>query len=178
VLCGIIILLNAGFMKATLGLLNKEMVFISLLCMALMVDVSVWAAEADSIVGVWNSEDKDAKIEIFNCGGKHCGKIVWMDEPCYSAADKEGRPGDLKLDTKNPDPALRTRPILGLQILRDFTFDGKNRWEGGKVYDPESGNLYSAAMSLISINQLHLRGFIVIPLFGRTTTWTRAIREQ
>ena len=137
-------------MKATAGYLMKQILFIALLCAASMAAVSAWATDGDGIVGVWNSEKKDARIEIFNCSDKVCGKIVWMDEPYYTVKDKEGRPGDLKLDTKNPDPALRTRTILGLQIIRDFTFAGGNRWTGGKVYDPESGNTYSAKMTLIT----------------------------
>ena len=135
--------------------------------------INAGAADGDGVVGVWNSEHHDAKIEIFGCGSKYCGKIVWMDEPRYTAEDKEGRPGDLKLDTKNPDPALRNKTILGLQILNNFTFEGANRWTG-KVYDPESGNTYHATLSLGSADQLHLRGYILIPLLGRTSTWTRA----
>ena len=155
----------------------KQILFLALLCAAFVATVSAWATEGDGIGGVWNSEDKDARIEIFNCFDKVCGKIVWMDAPYYTVKDKEGRPGDLKLDIKNPDPALRTRTILGLQIIRDFKFDGGNRWTGGRVYDPESGNTYRANMTLVTNNELHLRGYIGISLFGRTTTWTRAIRE-
>ena len=154
----------------------KQILFLTLLCVALAATVSGWATEGDGVVGVWNNEKKDARIEIFNCSDKMCGKIVWMDEPYYTLKDKEGKPGDLKLDIRNPDPALRTRIILGLQILSDFTFAGGNRWTGGKVYDPESGNTYSGNMTLVSNNELRLRGYIGISLFGRTTTWTRAIR--
>lgn len=142
-----------------------------------MAAASAWAAEGDGIAGVWNSEDRDARIEILNCADKVCGKIVWMDEPYYTVKDKEGKPGDLRLDIKNPDPALRSRTILGLQILRDFTFAGGNRWTGGKVYDPKNGNTYSGTISLVTSNTLYLRGFIGFSLFGRTTTWTRAVRE-
>ena len=154
--------------------LKNEIFVAALLYAAFMATASAWPAEVDGISGVWNSEDRDAMIEIFNCSDKVCGKIVWMDEPYYTVKDKEGKPGDLKLDIKNPDPALRTRTILGLQILRDFQFAGGDRWTGGKVYDPESGRTYSAVMSLVSSNKLHLRGFIGISLFGRTTTWTRS----
>ncbi|MBF0506429.1 MAG: DUF2147 domain-containing protein [Nitrospirae bacterium] len=136
-----------------------------------------WAAEGDGIVGVWVTEHRDARIEVFNCVDKYCGKIVWMDEPNYTAGDTEGKPGERKLDVRNPDPALRKRVILGMQILWDFSYAGDNRWTGGKVYDPETGNTYSARLSLSARNRLHLRGYVLIPLLGRTSTWTRVNGE-
>ncbi len=147
-------------------------VFGALLCI-LITAAKGWAAESDGVVGVWVTEKRDAKIEIFNCGDKYCGKIVWMDEPDYKAGDKEGKPGERKLDVRNPDPELRDRVILGMQILRDFSYAGENHWTGGRVYDPETGNTYRARLTLTARNQLDLRGYIFIPLLGRTSTWTR-----
>lgn len=132
-----------------------------------------YTAQGDDILGVWNNEEKDGKIEIFKCSGKYCGKIVWAKEPNYPAGSTEGTPGTPRLDHNNPDTAKRSRPILELQIVNDFIFAGENVWKGGTVYDPKSGNIYRGKMTLVSPNELDLRGFIGIPLFGRTTTWTR-----
>jgi len=132
-----------------------------------------WAANRDDILGVWNNEEKDGRIEIFKCDGKYCGKIVWAKEPNYPAGSKEGTAGTPRLDHKNPDHAKRSMPILGLQIVNNFSFAGENEWKGGTVYDPKSGHTYRGKMTLISPNQLNLRGYMGIPLFGRTTTWTR-----
>jgi uncharacterized protein (DUF2147 family) len=46
-------------------------------------------------------------------------------------------------------------------------------WKGGSVYDPQNGKIYRGKITLVSPNKLDLRGFVGIPLFGRTTTWTR-----
>lgn len=132
-----------------------------------------YAAGGDDILGVWNNEEKDAGIEMFKCGDKYCGKIVWIKEPNYPADSKEGTPDTPRLDNHNPDPAQRTRPIFGLQIVKDFVFAGDSLWKGGTVYDPKSGKTYSGRMKLVSPNQLKLRGYIGISLLGRTTTWTR-----
>ncbi len=132
-----------------------------------------YAAQGDNILGVWNNEEKDAKIEIFKCSGKYCGKIVWAKEPNYPAGSTEGTPGTPRLDRHNPDAAKRSRPILGLQIMNGFIFAGEDAWKGGTVYDPKSGNTYHGKITLVSPNKLDLRGFVGIPLFGRTTTWTR-----
>ncbi len=134
---------------------------------------SVSAADPDDILGVWNTEDKDAKIEIYKCGIKYCGKILWLQEPTYPPDSKEGAPGTPKLDQNNPNPELRKTPLIGLPILLDFMFDGNNSWKKGKIYNSESGKTYSGKMMLVSPNQLNVRGFIGISLIGGTTTWTR-----
>lgn len=131
------------------------------------------AASGDDILGVWNNEEKDAKIEIFKCNGKYCGKIVFAKEPNYPADSKEGVPGTPRLDGKNPDKAKKSRPIIGLQMVNDFIFAGKGVWKDGSVYDPKNGKSYRGKITLVSPNKLDLRGFVGIPLFGRTTTWTR-----
>lgn len=131
------------------------------------------AANADDIVGVWFNGEKDAQIEIFKCGEKYCGKIIWLKEPNYPDGSKEGIPGTPKIDHHNPDPGHRKDPIMGLQIVRDFDFAGENLWKDGKVYDPKNGKIYKGKMTLVSPAQLDLRGYIGISLIGRTTTWTR-----
>jgi uncharacterized protein (DUF2147 family) len=140
---------------------------------ALLLTLSVQAADDDAILGIWNNQEKDAKIEIFKCSGRYCGKIVWLKEPNYAEGSKDGVPGTPKLDHNNPDPKSRNNPVIGLEIVRGFTSAGDNKWVDGKVYDPKNGKTYSGKMTLVLPNQLDLRGFIGISLLGRTTTWTR-----
>jgi len=67
---------------------------------------------------------------------------------------------------------LRSRPILGLEILKDFVYeDGK--WTDGKIYDPKSGKTYSCNMTLKSNGDLNIRGYIGISLIGRTDVWKK-----
>lgn len=114
----------------------------------------------NAITGLWTNHKKDAKIRIYRCGFKYCGRIIWT---------KDGPSTDIK----NPDPALRSRQILGLRILKDLSYMGKNRWAGGRLYDPKSGDTYTGRAVLVSPGRLRLRGYILIPIFGKTTTWTR-----
>ena len=134
------------------------------------------AADGDDILGVWNNAEKDAKIEIFKCEMKYCGKIIFAKEPNYPAGSKEGTPGSPRLDKNNPDAAKRSRPIIGLQIVNNFIFAGDSVWKNGTVYDPKNGKAYRGKMTLVSPNKLALRGFVGIPLFGRSTTWTKDIK--
>ena len=131
------------------------------------------AAGPDDILGTWYNQEKDAQIEIFRCGDRYCGKIVWLRDPNYPEGSKDGVPGTPKLDHHNPDPARVKDPVLGLQIVNAMRYDNDGRWTGGTVYDPKNGKTYKGKLTLVSPAQLDLRGYIGISLIGRTTTWTR-----
>jgi uncharacterized protein (DUF2147 family) len=143
------------------------------LFLMIMATASSYAANADDIVGVWNNQEKDAKIEIHKCGDKYCGKIVWLKIPNYPEGSDEGIPGTPKIDHNNPDKNLKKVPVIGLRIVHDFSYAGENKWTGGRVYDPKNGRNYSGKLTLVSPVQLNLRGFIGISLLGRTAVWTR-----
>ena len=142
------------------------------LCSLLVLPTAVYAG-ADDILGIWLNQEKNAKIEVLKCGETYCGKIVWLKEPNYPEDSRDGIPGTQKLDHNNPQKDLRSVPVLGLQIVHDFTYSGENVWKDGKIYDPKKGKTYSGKMTLVSPNQLNLRGFIGISLIGRTSLWTR-----
>ena len=80
-----------------------------------------------------------------------------------------GRP---KVDRKNPNPSLRTKPIMGLVMLKDFKYDD-NEWTGGHIYNPSDGKEYKAYMKLRDKNTLNVRGYVGISLLGKTDTWSR-----
>jgi uncharacterized protein (DUF2147 family) len=135
--------------------------------------LSVLAAGPDAIVGVWSTEENESKIEIFKRGERYYGKIVALTEPVYPEDDKGGMAGKPKVDRKNPNPAFRNNPIIGLELMSGFKFAGGTLWEDGMIYDPESGKTYRCKVTLESPNTLKVRGFIGISLLGRTTVWTR-----
>jgi len=131
-----------------------------------------YASESPEVLGFWQTAGNSSKLEIYPCGDKLCGKVAWLKHPTFMDA-KDGPIGAMKIDLKNPDPALRNRPILGLQVMEGLTPSGSDKWEKGKCYDPESGNTYKCMMRLASPEKLEMRGFIGIPLFGRTYVLTR-----
>ena len=125
-------------------------------------------ADAPTPVGRWLVQDRRAVIEVYPCGVQFCGRIVWQEQP----NDPDGK---VTLDRHNPDPALRSHPLCDLQMMAGFTATAGSpgEWQGGSIYDPESGNSYSASLRLKDANTLYLRGYIVISLLGETQTWTR-----
>jgi uncharacterized protein (DUF2147 family) len=136
------------------------------------------AENGDDILGLWYNEEHDGLIEVFKCEKKYCGRIVWSKEPNYPAEDKKGRAGEPRIDDNNPDPDLRDRPIIGLQIMTGFVYSAEDQqWKQGTVYDPKNGKSYSGRITLVSPDKLYLRGYVLLPLLGRSTTWTRQPRR-
>src|ERR1700674_1053004 len=128
---------------------------------------TAFGADPNDITGQWQTDGGRSSIEIVGCGEKLCGKVVGLTHPNYLFS-KDGPVGSPKVDGKNPDPALRNRPIIGLQVIEGLTATGANRWEHGTCYDPESGNSYKCKMHLEKPGRLEVRGYIGISLLGRT----------
>ncbi len=123
--------------------------------------------KADGIVGVWLTEKKNAKVEIYKSGSGFDGKIVWLEKP----DNEQGKP---KTDVHNPDKSKRDVPVMGLVNVRNLKYDDGCKWSGGTIYDPKVGKTYDANAELESGGKnLDLRGYIGISLFGRTATWHR-----
>ena len=123
--------------------------------------------DPDAITGVWLAGEGNGKVEIYRNGEKFQGKIVWLKDPLD---EKTGKP---KTDQNHPDKSNKDRPIIGLVNLWGFKFNGKDKWENGRVYDPKNGKEYKCVISLKDFNTLEVRGYVGITLIGRTETWKR-----
>ncbi len=129
----------------------------------------VQAASADP-TGIWRKADqgeRPGKIQLYRCGSGQrylCAKIVWLQNP----NDSKGRPLH---DVRNENPSMRDRPILGLPIITGLAPAGPNVWKGN-IYNPEDGNTYSATLTLVSRNQINLKGCKAWLLCGERT-WLR-----
>lgn len=139
-----------------------------LLCLTLLLGV-LGAASAQTLspLGIWTNAEKKATFEIYQCGNKLCGKIVTLTVP---NDPKTGKP---KTDSMNPDPKLRNRPRLGLVFMQGFEYDEGNKWDDGKIYDPESGKTYSCYMKMENQNTMEVKGYIGFSMIGKSQTWTR-----
>jgi uncharacterized protein (DUF2147 family) len=114
-------------------------------------------------LGKWKTDDNRAIIEIYEQDEKYHGKIVWLQ----TVIDNQGSP---RKDIKNPNKEKQNENILGLTILRNFTFDD-NEFINGTVYDPDSGNIYNCKLWLTDNNTLKVRDYCGI--FYKTFTWKR-----
>ena len=120
-------------------------------------------AAAAEITGVWATGSEGGRVEIYRCGQALCGKIV-------DAVRLRANP-DLR-DVRNSDSSLRQRRLKGLVVLNGFT-GGPREWQGGPVYDPETGSGAGRGyLKLLPNGKLELKGCVAF--FCRTKIWTRA----
>jgi uncharacterized protein (DUF2147 family) len=117
-------------------------------------------SQENRVLGIWFTENKEAKVEIYKRGNKFFGKIIWAKDPD-------------KLDLKNPDKKLKTRKVVGVEILKDFVLSEKNTWNNGTIYDPKNGKTYSCIMKLRNERELEIRGYISFSWIGRSSIWTK-----
>jgi len=127
--------------------------------------------KTDDIIGVWLNQEATGKIQIFKEGGKYSGKIVWLRVTHDSVT---GLP---RTDKENPDPKLKTVPLIGLVNMKNFSFNGKDEWSGGTIYDTKNGKTYKCYIRFESPTRIKIRGYIGISLIGRTTIWTKSILQ-
>lgn len=123
------------------------------------------SAFAQDVVGKWKLEDGSAIVEVYQEGDVYNGKIVWLNK----ATTSDGSP---VLDTNNPDSSLRSRQVLGLNMLSGLKKDGKE-YSGGSIYDPGNGKTYNCSMK-VEGDILKVRGSLdKRGLLGRTMDWFR-----
>lgn len=117
--------------------------------------------------GIWLTQAGDARVRVSKCGGGICGAIVGLREPIDSAT---GKPAT---DSKNPNPALANRPMIGLPLFSGMRPDGPNRWSG-RIYNADDGSMYDSHISLQGPDTLRVEGCVGMLCGGET--WTRAGR--
>jgi uncharacterized protein (DUF2147 family) len=122
------------------------------------------AGDIPAIDGIWLSGDGDGWIEISTAGNTLSGVIAGSPNASPERPDN---------DEKNPDPALRDRLLVGLELFAGFEYDGDGRWSGGTIYDPNSGKTYRCIVTVVDTETLKVRGYVGVPLLGRTETWKR-----
>ena len=123
------------------------------------------AAFAQDVVGKWKLEDGTAIVEVYKSGDVYNGKIVWLKNP----TEADGTPA---VDDLNPDPQLRKRQVLGLNMLSGLKQNG-GEYTGGKIYDPGNGKTYNCSMK-VEGDVLKVRGSLdKRGLIGRTMDWFR-----
>jgi uncharacterized protein (DUF2147 family) len=125
---------------------------------AMLLAAVAYAQTAEDAFGVWENPENKSHTEFYRCGEGVCGKIVKV---------VDGQ----KTDDKNPDPAKRSRPIVGLVIMQGAKKTGPNKW-AGQLYNRAEGKSYSGTLTVKSKTALDLSGCVAV-VFCKTTTLTR-----
>lgn len=122
-------------------------------------------AFAQNVLGEWKLSTGTAIVEVYQDGDVYNGKIVWLKNPTRP----DGTPA---VDHNNPDEKLRSRQLMGLNMLSNLKKDG-NEYTGGVIYDPSNGKTYYCSMT-VDGDILKVRGSLdKRGLLGRTMEWYR-----
>ncbi len=128
--------------------------------MLLLQVVIALPAQPVGVFGDWQ-DPTGSVIRIDRCGAEVCLWIVALSPSAPSA-----------FDIHNPEPGKRSRVLCGLEIGNSFTLRDPDHAAGGTLYDPKTGKTYHGNITADGAN-LDLRGYVGIPLFGASQTWTR-----
>lgn len=102
--------------------------------------------------GIWYDHTGRGAVEITNCGGNLCGRLVWLK------------------DEKNAK-------ACGTQILGNVKPVSGGKWDGGWIYDPEDNAKYSVEITPMGGDRLKVMGYAGSKLLSETMIWKRANGE-
>ena len=105
-------------------------------------------AAAAGPTGVWIDHTGRGAVEIFECAGGLCGRIVWLKD----AGNKS---------------------VCGTQVIGNAKRTSSGTWDGGWIYDPEKNARYSVELKPIGSDKLRVVGYMGSKLFSETFTWKR-----
>ena len=120
---------------------------------------------AQEVIGKWKLDDGSAIVEVYKSGDSYNGKIVWLKD----ANMPDGSP---VCDLNNPDKSLRSRKLMGLNMLSGLKKNG-NEYTEGTIYDPGNDKTYNCSMK-VEGDVLKVRGSLDKKgRIGRTMDWFR-----
>jgi uncharacterized protein (DUF2147 family) len=126
--------------------------------------IAARAFAADPIAGEWLTPTDGGKVRIGACPDKPeqmCGVVSWLPADKMNARD-----------TRNPNAALRNRPIVGVTTVSGFKQTAPGKWTGGKLYDPSTGKTYSGNISTNPDGTLKVEGCVL--MICQSQTWKRS----
>lgn len=141
----------------------------------LFIDVSVCIAQdiQDKICGEWITAERNLVVRVFRKAGDFKAKIIWFKN--------DGSKPDIIdfKDESNPNPNLRGRKILGMDIVEGLVFKPETKsWEKGKIYDPYHGRFWDSSASLTADGKLKVTGYWKFKWIGKTLTFDRLEKTE
>ena len=124
---------------------------------------------AHAVVGVWMSVENNLKVEVYEDKNTFRAKILWFDD-----SDDKSKPMNVRTDENNPNKSLRTRKLIGMEVLDNLKYDeDDDEWENGKIYDSKAGKYWSSVVWLTKDNFLKVKGYWLFKFLSETVTFKR-----
>jgi uncharacterized protein (DUF2147 family) len=135
--------------------------------------ILVWCGpawgQASTPEGLWQTvsdrtKQPDGLVRIVEVNGEYIGTVVAVFSP---PAENDHPLCELC------EGELKDKPVVGMVILRGVRRSGDG-YSTGQILDPDEGQVYKCRIALLEDGRkLEVRGYIGIPLFGRSQTWVR-----
>jgi uncharacterized protein (DUF2147 family) len=106
-------------------------------------------AAASGPTGVWIDHTGRGAVEIKDCAGGLCGRIVWLKDAANSS-------------------------VCGTQVIGSAKKTAPDTWDNGWIYDPDKNARYSVELKTMGADKLRVMGYMGSKMFSETYTWKRA----
>ena len=139
------------------------------------------APQPKAPLGRWITESGNLEVDVAPCAARNnassstsantggsptlCGKVVRV-----LANRSMSAPG-------SDMAAADARPALGMTLLSALRDTGSGDYQG-EIYNRENAKTYRATLTPAEPDQLLVRAYVGIPLFGKTQVWRRPVAEQ
>lgn len=126
--------------------------------------------KADLIIGTWKTAERNSLVvEVYKSDNEYKAKIVWFND-----SDDKSIPMTVRCDTKNPDKRLRTRKLIGLEVMSGLKYnDFEKEWQSGKIYDATNGKTWDVKARLNNKGLLNVRGYWHLSILGQTMNFKK-----
>lgn len=122
---------------------------------------------SDSIIGNWSAMNNQAAIAITKNNNLIEGRIIWLSEP----NDVNGLP---RIDNNNNEKSKRNQPLMQMVCLYNFKYNTLSKaWENGFFYNPFTGDIIKATLTMKDSNTIEMKGFAGFSLEFVSETWVR-----
>lgn len=126
-------------------------------------------SHADDILGKWMAVDHSVLVKVDRHNNEYRAKILWFDVKLGS-----GIPLHLRLDKENPDPKLRSRKIIGMEILEGLQYNQQSHtWEHGRIYDASTGRHWDSSAKITADGILQVRGYWKFKWIGKSMSFKK-----
>lgn len=149
--------------------MKKISIFILISFYAVM--ISPAQGNPNAIIGKWMSTDNKLEVEVFKQDNVYKAKVIWFDD-----ADDRSIPLNQRGDGKNLDKALRTRKVIGMEVMNGLQYSaGDNEWQEGRIYDASTGKDWNAKAWLTKDGLLKVRAFWHFEVFGENISFKKVV---
>jgi uncharacterized protein (DUF2147 family) len=127
------------------------------------------AQSTDPVLGIWKTIDEKTNqpSSLIRLDEKNGELIGTVTELILTPGETLVTHCNLCKDDR------KGKPITGMVIMKGLKRSSPGVWSGGEILDPEEGEIYKVKITLVNDKTLDVRGYIGIPLLGRTQTWVR-----